>query len=62
MMKINQVVVTGDNVVDLINKSNIYGIIPDIWDKDKYRLEPVGDCVLKSILTGEIPVIEIVKE
>lgn len=62
MMKINQLVVTGDNVMEFINKPNIYGVVPDVWDKDKYRLEPVGDCKMISVLTGEIPVIEVVKE
>ena len=62
MIKINVVTVTNDNLISILNNPNVFGVNPSIWGNERYELKPFGECEIKKIISGEIPVIEIVKD
>ena len=62
MIKINVVTVTNDNLISILNNPNVFGVKPSGWVTEKYELKPFGECEIGKILSGEIPVIEILKD
>ena len=61
MIRIKEVEITSDNIGDILEKSNVYGIVPSVFG-ERYELTPFGDCQIKNVLMGEILIIEIVKD
>lgn len=61
MIRIREVEVANDNLIDILGKSNVYGIVPGVFEEG-YELKPFGDCSIKNVLMDEILIIEIVKD
>lgn len=61
-IKINQIAITTENMIELLTRDNVYCIVPSHWSGEKYILKPFGEVEIKKVLSGNIPVIEIVNE
>ena len=61
-IKIKEIAITTENMIELVNKDNVYCVVSSHWSNEKYVLKPFGEVEIKNVLSGNIPVIEIVSE
>ena len=62
MVKIREMVITSTNIGEMFDNPKLFGVIPSKYSDGKYELKPLGNCAIRMILSGEFPVIEIVKD
>ena len=56
-MKITQITITEENLLETVKKQNVYGICKS-WS-GYVRIEPIVECEIGDILSGKCAVIEI---
>ena len=61
MIKVEQINLTNGNLLDVVNDKNVYVISVDVWDKDKFRMEPISKCEIGTLLSGKVAVIRVKK-
>ena len=55
-MKITQLTVTEENLIEIVGKPNLYGITNGIFG---YRIVPIKECEIGKLISGECGVIEL---
>lgn len=60
-MKIEQITVTDDNMLELMRSKDVYVIKERGYD-DEFRMYAIGECEVKDLISGTVAVIRITKE
>lgn len=60
-MKIEQITVTGVNIMDVIQDENVYVISEEYFHKEVCRMEPICKCEVGDLISGKVAVIRITK-
>lgn len=60
-MKIEQITVTGLNMVEVMQDESIYVINKDHFDKKAFRMIPIAKCEIGDLISGKVGVIKITK-
>lgn len=60
-MKIEQITVTGVNIMDIIQDKNVYVISEGYFKKEECRMEPIAKCEVGDLISGKVAVIRITK-
>lgn len=62
MIKIEQITVTKENMVDVMSDKDNYVVRTSIFDKSKFAMEPIAKCEIGDLLTpGKAAVIKVTK-
>ena len=60
-MKIEQITVTGMNIMDVIQDQNTYAIREGYFRKEEYRMEAISKIEVGDLISGKVVVIRITK-
>ena len=61
MMKVEQIVLTEGNLVELINDKDVFGLTTSVFS-ERFTLSPLAECEIGKLLTGKIAVVRFLNE